>query len=165
MKLEYIGIGISCIYACIGIYCICMLDWHLDHMCAFGIWFEMLLLGNFHGSLYSHEISVRDGVENYFMTVALLMKYYIFRGGVLLSWNTIFPVSYWNAHEIYFMTVALTKFISWQWLSRNTELSRNSFHDGSSHEIPQKTVMKTLMQTWRQRYFHEGGRHELPPWK
>ena len=38
MKLEYIGIGSRYIYPCIGIYCICVLDWHLDHMCAFGIW-------------------------------------------------------------------------------------------------------------------------------
>jgi hypothetical protein len=32
----------------------------------------------------------------------------------------------------------------------------------TSHEIPHKTVMKTLMQTWRLCYFHEGGRHGLP---
>ena len=35
----------------------------------------------------------------------------------------------------------------------------------TSHEIPQKAVMKTPMQTWRQPYFHEGGRHGLPVMK
>ena len=35
----------------------------------------------------------------------------------------------------------------------------------TSHEIPQKAIMKTLMQTWWQRYFHEGGCHGLRPRK
>ena len=44
----------------VGIYCdlesiLYVLDWHLGHMCAFGIWFEMLLLGNFHDGFDSQE--------------------------------------------------------------------------------------------------------------
>ena len=35
----------------------------------------------------------------------------------------------------------------------------NNFMTVTSHEIPQKTAMKIPMQTWRQRYFYEGGRH------
>ena len=35
----------------------------------------------------------------------------------------------------------------------------------TSHEIPQKTAMKIPMQTWWQRYFHEGGCHGLPVMK
>jgi hypothetical protein len=55
MQLECIPIGISCISACIGIFIVCVLDWHLDHMCVFGIWFEMLLLGNFHDGIDPQE--------------------------------------------------------------------------------------------------------------
>jgi len=35
----------------------------------------------------------------------------------------------------------------------------------TSHEIAQNTATKTLMQTWWQRYFHEGGFHALFPRK
>ena len=55
MELEYIANGIRHIYGCIGILILCVLDWHLDHMCAFGNWFEMLLLGNFHDGFDSQE--------------------------------------------------------------------------------------------------------------
>jgi hypothetical protein len=101
MKLEYIGIGIRyigiyCIYLCVGL-----------TMCAIGICIEILPLGNFHGDLYSHEITC-------------------FRGGVLLR-NTIFSVCLWYSHEINFTRVTLTKSISRWWLSWNTELPRNQF--------------------------------------
>jgi hypothetical protein len=128
MKLEYIGIGIRCIRMYWNILYLCV-DWHLDHMCAFGICIEMLLLGNFHGGLYSHEITY-------------------FRGGVLS--RNLFHEG--DSHEIYFRG----------WLPRNTKLSRNHFMTVTSHEIPQKAVMKTLMQIWWQCCFHEGDRHEPP---
>jgi hypothetical protein len=49
MELECIAIGISCIlYMHVLDFIVCVLDWRLDHICAFGNWFEMLLLGNFH---------------------------------------------------------------------------------------------------------------------
>jgi hypothetical protein len=52
-----------------------------------------------------------------------------------------------------------------RWLSRNTKISWNHFRTVSSHEIPQKVIMKTLMQIWWKCCFHEGVRHELPPRK
>jgi hypothetical protein len=96
MKLEYIGIGIRCIHMYWNILYLCV-DWHLDHMCAFGICIEMLLLGNFHGGLYSHEITY-------------------FRGGVLS--RNLFHEG--DSHEIYFRgwlprNTNSHEIISWRW--------------------------------------------------
>ena len=44
-------------------------------------------------------------------------------------------------------------------LPRNAKLLQNPFMKVNSHEISQKTALKTPMQTWQQHYFHEGGRH------
>jgi hypothetical protein len=96
MKMGYIGIGIRCIHPCIGIYCICVLDWHLDHMCAFGIWIEMLTLANFHGGLYSHKI----------ICFCSLMKYYILCVFVVLSRNQFCEG---DSHEIHFIMVTHMK--------------------------------------------------------
>ena len=101
-------------------------------MCAFGIWIEILTLGNFYGGLYSHEITC-------------------FHGGVL-SRNTIFSVCLWYSHEIYFMTVTheisnsqeihfmavtltkyqtLTKSVHEDDLSRNTTKGRHENTDAN----------------------------------
>jgi hypothetical protein len=89
-------------------------------ICAFGNWFEMLLLGTFH-----------DGFDLGKHIFVMVWTY--FRGGVF-SWNTIFPMSYWNLfHD--------------GELSQNTILSWNPFVKVNSHEIHSWRCTLTKYQT------------------
>jgi hypothetical protein len=92
-------------------------------MYAFEIWFEMLILCNFHDGI--------DSQENMF----LRWSKHIFCDGVL-SWNTIFPVSF----------ETLTKFISWPW-----SLTK----DKDSHEIT----------SWRWALTKYHNSHEITSWR
>ena len=79
MELEYIANGIRRIYGCIGILILCVLDWHLNHMCAFGNWFEMLMLGNFHVGFDSEKYT-------------FVMVWTYFHGGVLMKYDISFEL-------------------------------------------------------------------------
>jgi hypothetical protein len=84
------------------------MDRHLDHMCAFWIWIEMLTLGNFHGGLYSHEITCFHG--------GVLSRNTIFFVFVILSWNQCHegdsrnPFHDGDSHEISSWRWPLTKY-------------------------------------------------------
>jgi len=121
----------------IGIYYICVLDWYLDHMCAFGIWIEMPTLGNFHGGLYSRN--------NLFSWWCSLMKYYILYVIVILSWNQFHEGDSHeipNSHEIYFMTVTLTKYWTLTKSVHDGDLSWNSTK--YRHENTDANLVATL---------------------
>jgi len=63
--VKCIAIGIRRIYACNGFYYICSI-WIT---CAFEIWFEMLLLCNFHDGINSYENILLYRLDIFFVMV------------------------------------------------------------------------------------------------
>jgi len=93
--------------------------------------------------LYSHIGRHLDNIYAFEIWHEMILLFGNFHDSLKLSWKHS-SVMAW----IYFSwCCALMKCISWRWLSQNTKFSRNSFHDGDSHEIHSMTVTLTKCLT------------------
>ena len=104
--------------------------------------------------LYSHIGRHLDNIYAFEIWHEMILLFGNFHDSLKLSWKHS-SVMAW----IYFSwCCALMKCISWRWLSQNTKFSRNSFHDGDSHEM----FNSHEINSWRLPLMKY---HQKPSWK